>query len=370
MAHQLDLAGTYSVGMPSSWTLAVARAELARTTLAQGTAPEPADGEAVLRVARVGMTANNVTYAVLGDDLRYWEFFPPEAQGLGREWGLVPLWGFCEVTASRAEGVEVGQRLYGYLPSAGHLLVRPAHAGARGFRDASEHRAGLPSPYNRYALTTGDAAYRAEDEDLLVLFRPLFLTSFLLADQLVDNDYYGARSLLVSSASSKTAYAAAFELHGRGPALIGLTSPGNLEFTRSLGCYDDVVTYDEIGGLDASRPTAYVDLSGASATRDAIRAHFGDSLVHDVAVGLTRQVNNLGDAAAFYFAPDQMRKRTIDWGRDVLDARVTEAWRRFAAAAPAWVDVTVGHGPDALRSAWLETLAGRASPRAGHVIAL
>jgi hypothetical protein len=356
--------------MPSSWTLAVARTELGRTTLVQGDVPEPADGEAVLRVDRVGMTANNVTYAVLGDGLRYWEFFPPEARGLDREWGLVPLWGFCEVAASRTDGVTVGQRLYGYLPPAEHLVVRPGRVDERGFRETSDHRAGLPSPYNRYTLTTGDTAYRAEDEDLLILFRPLFLTSYLLADQLADNDFHGAQALLLSSASSKTAYAAAFELRGTGPALVGLTSPRNLEFTRSLGCYDDVVTYDEIGELDTGRPAAYVDFSGSAATRAAIRERFGDSLVHDVAVGLTNQVGDLGAAGAFFFAPEQMRKRTTDWGRDVLDTRVTEAWRRFAAAAEAWVDVTVGHGPDALRAAWLETLAGQASPRTGHVVAL
>jgi hypothetical protein len=356
--------------MGSSWVLAAARDDLARTTVARSTVPEPADGEAVLRVDRVGMTANNVTYAVLGDTLRYWQFFPPEAHGLGREWGLVPLWGFCEVAASRAEGVEAGQRLYGYLPPAGHLLVRPDRADARGFRDASEHRAGLPSPYNRYALTTGDAAYRADEEDLLVLYRPLFLTSYLLADQLADNDFFGARSLLFSSASSKTAYAAAFELGGKGAALTGLTSPRNLEFTRALGCYDDVVTYDEIGDLDDSGPTAYVDLSGSAATRTAIRERFGDSLVRDVAVGLTSQSGDLGGGDTFFFAPDQLRKRTADWGRDVVDARVTDAWRRFAAAAPAWVDVTVGQGADGLRSAWLETLGGRAAPRTGHVVAL
>jgi hypothetical protein len=356
--------------MPSSWTLAVARTELGRTTLVQGDVPEPADGEAVLRVDRVGVTANNVTYAVLGDGLRYWEFFPPEARGLGREWGLVPLWGFCEVAASRTDGVAPGQRLYGYLPPAEHLVVRPGRADARGFRDTSEHRAGLPSPYNRYTLTTGDTAYRADDEDLLILFRPLFLTSYLLADQLADDDFYGARSLLVSSASSKTAYAAAFELHGRGPALIGLTSPGNVEFTRSLGCYDEVVAYDEVGGLDAGGPAVYVDFSGAAPIRAAVQERFGDRLVHDVAVGLTNQVGDLGASGDFFFAPERMRKRATDWGRDVLDARVTDAWRRFSTAARDWVDVTVGHGPDGLRSAWLETLGGRSSPRTGHVVAL
>src|SRR3954470_5173156 len=116
-----------------SWTLSVARADFADTRVVETPPPEPADGEAVLRVDRVGLTANNVTYAVLGEALRYWEFFPTEA---GR--GVVPLWGFAEVVESRVDGLAAGVRVYGYLPSGSHLLVRPARVDERGFRDTTE----------------------------------------------------------------------------------------------------------------------------------------------------------------------------------------------------------------------------------------
>ncbi|MEO3774022.1 DUF2855 family protein [Micromonospora sp. B9E7] len=355
--------------MADSWTFAVTRDDLGQITLVDGAAPVAADGEAVLRVDRVGLTANNVTYAVLGDAMRYWEFFPPATRGLGPQWGLPPLWGFAEVVASTVAGVEAGQRVYGYLPPAGHLLVRPDRVDASGFRDASPHRAQLPSPYNAYRSTSGDPAYRPDQEDLLILFRPLFFTSFMLADQVVDNDFYGAESLLVSSASSKTAYAAAFELRGRGPRLVGLTSPGNLSFTRSLGCYDEVVPYDDIAGLDAV-PTVYLDLSGAPSTRAALRRHLGDRLVRDIAVGLTNQTPNADAAEEVFFAPVQMRKRSQDWGRDGLDRRFTEAWQRFTAVVSAWLDVQLGVGPEALREAWLDVLAGRTPPRVGRVVQL
>ncbi|MGA3489272.1 DUF2855 family protein [Micromonosporaceae bacterium DT55] len=355
--------------MAATWTFAVARDDLARTTLTEGTTPAVADGEALLRVDRVGLTANNITYAVLGDAMRYWEFFPPAAGGLEQQWGLPPLWGFAEVVESQVPGVEAGQRVYGYLPPAGHLLVRPDRVDATGFRDASVHRAELPSPYNAYRLTTGDPAYRADQEDLLILFRPLFFTSFMLADQVVDNDFYGAQTLLLSSASSKTAYAAAFELHGRGPRLVGLTSPGNVEFTRSLGCYDEVVSYDDLGTLDAV-PTAYLDLSGAPATRAALRGHLGDQLVRDVAVGLTNQIPNAAAAEEVFFAPVQMRKRRQDWGRDGLDQRFADAWQRFAKVVTGWIDVRVGSGPADLEQAWQEVLTGRTPPRVGHVVQL
>ena len=54
------------------WALEVTRDDLTRTTLLELEVPEPAPGEAVLRVDRVGLTANNVTYAVLGSAFRYW----------------------------------------------------------------------------------------------------------------------------------------------------------------------------------------------------------------------------------------------------------------------------------------------------------
>ena len=236
------------------------------------------------------------------------------AAGLGRKWGLAPLWASTDVAESTVEGVEPGQRMYGHLPPAGHLVVRPGRVDARGFRDTSEHRAGLPSPYNVYALTSGDPAYEPDREDLFILFRPLFFTSFMLADRVLDNDCYGATTLVFSSASSKTAYATAFELHGRGPRLVGLTSPGNVEFTWSLRCYDEVLSYDDIGRL-AVAPTAYLDLSGAPATRAALHRHLGDHLVRDVAIGFTNQVPTAQEADEVFFAPAQMRKRGQDWGR-------------------------------------------------------
>ncbi len=353
--------------MTSYWALTVARDELSRTALVAGEVPGIGDGEALLRVDRVGLTANNVTYAVLGESFRYWDFFPA-----GPGWGMVPLWGFADIAASAVDGVPAGGRVYGYLPPASHLVVRPGRADARGFRDASPHRAGLPSPYNAYALTTGDAAYQADQEDLLVLYRPLFFTSFMLADQLEDNGWFGADVLVLSSASSKTAYGTAFLLRGKGPQLVGLTSAGNVAFAESLGCYDWVLPYAAAGQLSPAA-TAYLDFAGSAEVRARIRGHLGARLVHEAVVGVTHQ--DLSGAQALggprtsvFFAPDQMRKRSADWGRDGLDLRFAQAWRGFAAAAAGWVDVVRHRGPDALREVWLEVLAGRSAPRTGHVI--
>ncbi len=347
----------------TSWTLSVDRSDFARTALDEAAVPEPADGEAVLRVERVGMTANNVTYAVLGGPpFRYWDFFPaPEG------WGRVPLWGFAEVTESRAAGITEGDRVYGYLPSAGHLLVTPARADGRGFRDAAEHRATLPPVYNGYVRTTGDPAYEPHREDLQVLYRPLFFTSFVLADWVTDNASFGAEQVVLSSASSKTAYGTAFLLHEAGVRTVGLTSPSNVAFTQSLGVYDDVLPYDAVPGLPR-RPTAYLDVASSGELRTALREHLGDALVRDTVVGFTQQDPAAAGGGTLFFAPDQIRKRSADWGRDGLDERFGAAWRAFAPRAEEWVDVVPHEGPEALRDIWLAVLAGRTAPREGHVV--
>ena len=71
-----------------------------------------------------------------------------------------------------------------------------------------------------------------------------------------------------------------------------------------------------------------------------------------------------------FFAPDQMRKRIGEWGREGLDQRFADAWRTFAPVVEEWVDVVVGHGPDDLERIWHEVQSGRADPRSGHVITL
>jgi NADPH:quinone reductase-like Zn-dependent oxidoreductase len=356
--------------MTEFWTFAVTRDDLFATTLLTADLPDLADDEVLLKVDRVGLTTNNVTYAMLGaTTFRYWDFFPTQA-----DLGVVPVWGFADVVAANVAGIEVGSRVYGYLPTASHLIVKPDRVDDRGFTDMSTHRAELPSPYNAYALTATDQSYTASDEDLHILFRPLFWTAFMLADQAVEEDFYDAAQIVLSSASSKTAYCTASMLKDQGRDIVGLTSARNVLFTESLGCYDAVYSYDEVAQL-ADMPTAYVDFAGSSATLTALRQTLGRRLVREVIVGVTHQemagpdaLNN--PATTVFFAPDQMRKRTADWGRNGLDERFADAWSEFIPRAREWVDVVVGQGPDALRAAWLEVLAGTSPPRTGHVLAL
>src|SRR5262249_2847010 len=161
---------------------------------------------------------------------------------------------------SEADGVPEGTRVFGYLPPSTHLVVRPDRASDTDFVDASPHRSKLPAAYNRYQRVDGDAAYEEKNEELQMLLWPLHFTSVLIDDFLDDQDFLGAKSAVLSSASSRTSSALAYLLSKRnGIEVIGLTSSGNVEFVESLGVYDKVVPYEEIGSLDRE-PAVYVDM--------------------------------------------------------------------------------------------------------------
>jgi len=67
--------------------------------------------------------------------------------------------------------------------------------------------------------------------------------------------------------------------------VIGLTSAPNVDFVKSLGCYDEVVTYDAVTSLPADSPIAYVDMAGSSALRETLHRHFGDQMKYSGASG-------------------------------------------------------------------------------------
>ena len=344
-----------------------------RVDAAPGEEVELADGEVLLRVDAFALTANNVTYGVLGDAFGYWEFFPaPEG------WGRVPVWGFAEVLRSTVAGIEEGERVYGYLPMSTHLVVRPERVSDDGFSDGAAHRAARHPVYNRYQRCAVDPGYDPEREAEQMLLRPLFTTAFLIDDQLADAEFHGADRVLLSSASSKTAYATAFLLSERGAVQVaGLTSERNRAFVEGLGVYGSVVAYDEVDGLDLET-TAYVDMSGDGAVRAAVHRRLGDALRLDLAVGATHHDQMAagggelpGPVPTLFFAPDRVKQRTTDWGQAGFEDRVAGAWARFLA----WLGedalrVERAEGPEAAEAVFTALVAGDGDAAAGHILSL
>jgi hypothetical protein len=354
--------------------LEVARADLHETRMVESPVPALEDGEALLRVDRFGLTANNITYAVLGDMLRYWHFFPAD-----EGWGRIPMWGFGEVVASAADGVERGLRVFGYLPMSTHLLVRPDRVGAAGFTDAAEHRSALPGAYNAYRAVDADPVYDPEREDEQILLLPLYYLSFLLDDFLEENELFGAATVVVSSASSKAALGTAFLLADREVEVVGLTSPGNVESVEDAGIYDRVVSYETIDQLD-EEDAVYLDFTGNASVREAVHGRLGDRLRHSAAVGVTHWDGGAGfgaDGAALpgppptpFFAPDRIRSRAKEWGQAGLDARFGASWRRLLPWSDGWLEVTPGAGPEAVEAAYRDVLDGRTPGTTGHSLTM
>jgi NADPH:quinone reductase-like Zn-dependent oxidoreductase len=324
------------------------------------------EGEVQLRVERFGLTANNVTYGVMGDALSYWQFFAPSEDG----WGRVPAWAFGDVVASGVDGIAAGERFYGYFPMSAYVTYRPQPGGG-GFVEASEHRRALPPVYNRYVRTPPDAPHL--DETLLL--RPLFATSFLLEDFVGGGD---TDAVVLSSASSKTAYGLAFLLaRGGGPRVIGLTSRRNREFVESIDAYDRVLSYDEIRELGGGEETlAFVDMAGDAAVREAVHAGAGERLRRSVVVGATHweELGGGGElpgpAPEFFFAPTHIERLQGEVGPEEFQRRLGEAWDAFVAKVGDWLDVEHAEGPEALERVWRQLVDGGVDPRRGHVLTL
>jgi len=350
----------------------VAKDDLHRCRLLDAGEPELEAGQSLLAVDAFGLTSNNITYAVFGETMSYWRFFPAE-----EGWGRVPVWGFAEVTASRHDALQVGTRVFGYLPPSTHLVVAPGRVGRHGFVDTSAHRSELPRAYNDYLTIDADPAYDARYEDEQMLLRPLFFTSYLIDDFLDDAGLLDADTVLLSSASSKTAGALAFLLSRRGTTeVVGLTSPRSTEFTKGLGVYDRAVAYEDLGSLPVAR-TVYVDMAGDTEVRSAVHHHYGDSLVHSAVVGATHHdamkrppAPLPGPRPLFFFAPDQARKRTKDWGGEALQSRIADAWYPYVEWTQGWLEVIHRHGGEAVERTYLDLLDGRIDPAKAHVLSM
>ena len=363
-----------------------------QTTSLRETQEAPlAAGQIRVRIDRFALTSNNITYAAFGDAMNYWQFFPMAALG-GSDadvvWGRIPVWGFASVSASTHESVAVGERLYGYFPMATSVVLQPTRVNPASFYDATAHRAELHPVYNQYTRCAADPFYTPQTEDVQALLRPLFTTAWLIDDFMADNQFFGAQQTgagqpgvaLLSSASSKTAYATAFGLHKRpGIEVIGLTSPGNVAFCESLGCYHRVLTYDQLDAIEADRAGVYVDFAGNAQVRHAIHSRFAN-LKYSCSIGGTH-VEQLGSGkdlpgprATLFFAPAQIKKRSTEWGPALFGSRLVQAWFEFTAKAcdtgNPWITVTQHVGADAVKEAYAQVLAGRGDPRVGHILLL
>ncbi len=328
------------------------------------------ENEVLLKIDKYALTSNNVTYAVIGFQVKYWDFFPaPEP------WGIVPVWGFATVAESRHPDVQIGEKVYGYFPMSEYLIIKPGKITDFSIVDISTQRAAMAAIYNTYNREGMTLKYPDKVEDFLPIVKPLYVTSYLINEFLKNEDFFGAENVIITSASSKTAIGLAFTLKklqtDHGKKIIGLTSTKNVDFVKRTGLYDEVIDYKNIASSISSKPSIIVDMAGNGALNMALFKQLNDNLKHLCNVGLTdwskASLQSKIPVAKFFFAPTFaqifFRKHGVLKGQEI----VTKALNSFILTAKIWIDLEYLHSFEDLQSTFVAMINGNVDPSKGYI---
>ncbi len=339
-------------------------------------AEELSSNQVLLEIDKFSFTSNNITYSVVGERMNYWQFFPTQPG-----YGIIPVWGLANVIISNHPDIRVGQRFYGYFPMSSHLLVTINNISSKGFVDSTEHRQTLPPIYNFYTNTAYDPTFTQETEELISIFRPLFITSFLIDDHLAEQHFYNATQILLTSASSKTAQALACLLAHRKKEnhlnfnIIGLTSRKNVAFVKQLGWYDQILSYDEIAQLNSTQKFIVVDFAGNHNNQFQLQTLLKDNLLYNCLVGLVDWQNLEGETplprkGEFFFAPTYAEKLQKEWGSAGLQQKIGIAWQQFINGIQPVFSIKEYVGQEQLEQLYLDMLNGKIYPKHGNMASL
>ena len=358
------------------------KSDLTQSRIVDSSSVSINEDEIAVRIESYAFTANNVTYGVAGDTIGYWKFFPAK-NNADNEWGCIPMWGFAEITHSNIESLNVGERLFGYFPAADSLILSPIKVSDQSFSDGKEHRKELPPVYNNYVRLNGDQNYDPSMDAVRALLFPLHITAFCLCDSLAEDSYLGASQVIVVSASSKTAIGLAQGLADteNAPKIVGLTSPSNLKFVENLGCYDEVISYDELDNVDYSKGSVMVDMAGNREILGTLHRELGDNMLKCLTVGMTHWDNKttaedalgqamLRDRTEFFFAPAHIQKRIGDWGHDGYAEKTNSFMTARAIQSKNWMQVKEIHGLENFTGTYEEIVSGNINPNEGIIVNL
>jgi hypothetical protein len=241
-------------------------------------------------------------------------------------------------------------------------------------------------------------------EDLTMLYRPLFWTSYWCEDWLFSSQYRGAKKLLISSASSKTAFCLAYLIGkriGRGELssiqIIGLTSKKNKAFTKGLSLYNEVLDYDLFSSASSYSLTKetekwlYIDVAGNDNLNKRVFSHFGSRLVASIALGLTNLSPSSPDASSTkwstntftqnptapspatleqFFMPEWLAVRRHQLSIARITSLQNQAWQDLMKDCGSWVKMAHVFGGEGVMAAYEDIVKGGLGPERGLVWSL
>ena len=334
------------------------------------------EGEVLFRVDKLALTANSISYGFAGKSglIRYLDIFPAD-----EGYANLPCWGYADVASSKHPSLSVGDRVYGFLPIASHVVMKPGKVSSGGFTDMQTCRSVVPPFYNEYAMTANEPGYAPEFEEAIMLFRPLFGTSFLMQSYSEDHAFHGAKRIIVTSASAKTSMGFGY-LMGKNYAgqreTIGLTSLKNRSFVESLNCYSQVLTYDEIDTIVPGEQTIIFDVAGNQEVVEKLHRRFGESISYSGSVGKTHWDAGVFGAATrlpgakpqFWSAPDQIAVLRERIGSGEMMRQMSTAMADFLQAAQGWIQISESRGPDEMADKIVAMLDGDVNAQDGIIL--
>lgn len=338
------------------WSIEVRRDALDQARIATEALPQlNPDINVVLQIERFALSANNMTYASEGAALGYWSLFPSEPG-----WGRIPVWGDAVVRESAVPEIRAGTRLFGLMPMASFVGMS-VEARGRGVREVSARRKALNPVYNRYQRVAPIAAVETREADLF--FRPLLAASYALAETLRASAFHDAETLVMLSASSRTALGTAMLVRNAIPTL-GLTSARNRAFVERTGLYDTVGVYGDWHLSGAAGRCVVLDFAGNAELERQIRQRIGARLVNYVRIGSTHrgQAATIAEADDFFFAPAAIEQIVAERGAAAFEAAMEETIIRFARISRPWTDYVYLDTPAVLRVTVAELASGVAAP--------
>jgi len=340
----------------------VKRNDLNQTRWTNDPVPALAPSDVLLRVDRFGLTANNITYGLYGDQFGYWRFFPASAG-----WGVLPVWGYADVVESLCPEIAVGERVYGYWPMAAFAALKPGRISPGGFFDTMPHREALPGTYNEYRRAAADPRHAPKFEDRQILLRPLLSLSWLVAEQLREEAEPDAQ-IIITAASSRTALGLARALaeYRSDLRLIGLTSDRHRGFVTDRAVFSQILSYAEIAQI-ARHTATIVDISGHHATLAALHHMLTGFISSSIRVGDVAQCGQVATGLPdpqprLFFAPDRIRQQRTLWGAEEYRERWHAAWDWLSDWMAGWLVVDQRLGAPAIEQSYRDVLGGLSSP--------
>jgi hypothetical protein len=377
------------------------------TIVVEDTLPPLVQGEIRLRIDKVGLTANNMFYALMGEApfLKFFSVYPvPRHDHLAN----VPAWGVATIIESANSEFRVGEQYRGFLHMA-NVVQMKARPSADGFTAYANGREKLNKAYNQFVRVEHTATSpfhgTSDKADLAMVAAPGALSGFLLCELLRLNAFYGGNSVVLTSASSKLSLAMAFLLReerssGTLRCIIGLSSAKNIDFVRSTGLFDEVWLHEAERALEPELRPVLIDVAGDAAIYQRLKSQLAKAF----AVGGTHTKAKSSTFSAFgpsallklvssmvappavakwleqsvnpplemFFAPTVMSQLRERWGREKLAAKSDEALGAFVSAAleRGFIRIVRAEKLDAIQSQYRRIVEGKVPPSEAIVLSL